>query len=114
VKPLQPDKPVFRKRKKKFQGATWTPETKSADKPDGVWCGYHKLRHGYMSKELGFSTERYNSKSYIHWYCKKTGDVLDTVQIGGTDGPRIHGSDGESGSSVADGSGDRVRDELQE
>jgi hypothetical protein len=46
-----------------------------------VWCGFHKLRHGFMSKELGFQTERHNGKSYIHWYCKKTGDVLDTMEL---------------------------------
>jgi hypothetical protein len=36
-----------------------------------------------MSKELGANFERYNGKSYIHWYCKKTGEVLDTVEAGG-------------------------------
>jgi hypothetical protein len=30
---------------------------------------------------LGFSPERHNGKSYIHWYCKETGDVLDTVEL---------------------------------
>lgn len=36
-----------------------------------------------MSKELGFSTERYRDVNYIHWYCKKTGDVLETIKLGG-------------------------------
>lgn len=96
-------KPVFRKRKKKWQGATWTPGTKSSDVPDGVWCGYHGLRHGYMSKELGFTPERYNGKSYIHWYCKKTGDVLDSKEVGGA----VHDSQLDSHNNEAGGSPDR-------
>jgi hypothetical protein len=84
--PREPVKPY--RRRKKHQGADWTGEG-NALKADGVWCGYHKLRHGYMSKELGFTPERYNGKSYIHWYCKKTGDVLDTKEVGGAQANRV-------------------------
>jgi hypothetical protein len=38
-------------------------------------------------RELGIAYEYHNGKYYIHWYCKKYGDVLDTVQLGKQDPP---------------------------
>jgi hypothetical protein len=107
----EPSKPY--RRRKKHQGADWSGEG-NALKEDGVWCKFHKQRHGYKSKMLGFKPERYNGKSYIHWYCKETGDVLDTIVVGGGDsGARVHGSDGESRSGGSHGSGTAVPGEVQ-
>src|SRR5688572_13304616 len=102
----EPSKPY--RRRKKHEGATWTPPNASALKEDGVWCPHHRMRHGYKSDQLGFSPERWNGKSYIHWYCKKTGDVLETVELGhGSVAPvRVHpgGDDGgNTGDPLVDG-----------
>src|SRR3954462_15188898 len=69
------------RRRKKHEGATWTPASVSALKEDGVWCPHHRTRHGYKSDLLGFVPERWNGRSYIHWTCKTTGQVLDTVTV---------------------------------
>jgi hypothetical protein len=64
-----------------------------------------------MSKELGANFERYNGKSYIHWYCKKTGEVLDTVEAGGA---RVEGevpSPGLDDKSESSGSDEHPQDQ---
>lgn len=73
------------RRRKKHQGADWTGEG-NALKEDGVWCGKHGKRHGYKSKELGFQPEVHNGTSYIHWTCKATGEVLETVRLEKSEG----------------------------
>ncbi len=68
---------IFR-RKKKFQGATWTPEASSAISTDGVWCPTCRIRHGYMSQKLGLEYERRSNGIGWKklWYCKLSGNVL--------------------------------------
>lgn len=71
---------VFR-RKKKFQGATWTPDTSNADKEDGVYCRRCRIRHGYM--KLGIQYEKTGSGTWkVMWKCPKFGMVLKEVILG--------------------------------
>lgn len=73
---------VFR-RKRKFQGATWTPTRQSADPDDGVWCPSHRIRHGYMSINLQTKYEKGSDGRWkILWICKLTGNVLREDGLG--------------------------------
>lgn len=66
------------RRKRRHQGASWTPPSASALKEDGVWCPIHRQRHGYMSKGLGVYFDKGSHGEFqMIWYCKQTGDVLD-------------------------------------
>jgi hypothetical protein len=58
-----------------------------------------------MSKELGFSTELHNGVNYIHWFCKKTGEVLDTMKMERKDdgSSQEHEALGLEGGSPEDG-----------
>jgi len=73
--------PKFRRRKK-WQGATWTPPSQSAAVGDGLWCKRCKQRHGYktMIFRLEIHPERGNS---ILWSCPRSGNVLKVVKLGG-------------------------------
>lgn len=69
-------KRVYR-RKRRWQGATWTPQGASALSEDGIWCPAHRVRHGYMSVLLGLRFEKgSNGKWKKLWYCNTTGNVL--------------------------------------
>jgi hypothetical protein len=76
----------FRRRKKKFAGADWTPPSMSALPVDGVWCRKCKTRHGYMT--LGFSiehmpaTDTKPTQNRMLWYCPRYKDVLEEVPLG--------------------------------
>lgn len=72
----------FRRRKRSFAGATWTPDSISAIVGDGVWCRFHMTRHGYKSTQLGLTYERNNKGWKLLWYCKQTGNVLQEDQLG--------------------------------
>lgn len=73
--------PKFRRRKK-FQGATWTPENAAAELGDGLWCKQCKTRHGFMT--LGSAYERFTPHRFrVVWSCKKSGDVLGYTELGG-------------------------------
>lgn len=73
---------IFR-RKKKHEGATWTPTNESALSGDGVWCPAHRQFHGYMSKaKLRTAYEKRNGIWYIQWICKQTGNVLKEQGLG--------------------------------
>lgn len=65
--------PKFRRRKK-FQGATWTPENSPAELGDGLWCKACKTRHGYMT--MGMRWERSGDGFRLIWSCSKTHNVL--------------------------------------
>ena len=68
--------PVYRRRKK-HQGADWTPEKDSALSTDGAWCKSCRQRHGYMSKNaLHASYEKRSGVWYILWTCIKSGNVI--------------------------------------
>lgn len=66
--------PKYRKRRK-HQGASWTPPSTSAVAGDGLWCGDCRKRHGYMT--LGLNYEKYKGKWKLLWYCRRTGRVLE-------------------------------------
>jgi hypothetical protein len=73
--------PVFRRRRR-FQGATWTPEKDSALSTDGFWCKNCRVRHGAMSKNvLGAQYEKRNGVWYILWICKKSGNVIHETSM---------------------------------
>lgn len=90
--------PKFRRRKK-HQGSTWTPENQPALKPDGAWCRWCKTRHGYMT--MGINYEKRTRKETIAitqgaesikrtywvilWSCKKTGYVIEEMELHGKD-----------------------------
>ena len=109
----EPTKPY--RRRKKHEGATWSIDSASALKEDGVWCPHHHQRHGYKSSLLGFNPERWNGKSYIHWYCKTTGQVLDTVVLGELvergSGDRTESTSSGNGGSVGLGSQEAAPEE---
>lgn len=97
---------VYR-RKRRFQGATWTPNTITAAVEDGVWCAAHRIRHGYMSRNLGTTYEK-GSDGYwkILWVCQLTGNVLKEERIGVVRVP-----EGGCGEAPSDGIGtDRIGD----
>lgn len=74
---------IFR-RKRRFQGASWTPPSVSAIKTDGIWCAFHRQRHGYKSSMLGAQYEKTSTDKWrLLWYCKETGTVLDQIEMGG-------------------------------
>lgn len=78
-----PEGQKFFRRRRKFQGATWTPEASSALTTDGVWCPQHRMRHGYKSKALGATYEKgSNGKWKVLWFCSSTGDVLEELELG--------------------------------
>ena len=74
-------KKVFRRRKK-HQGADWTPDNQSALSGDGPWCKNCRQRHGYMSKVMGTQYEKRNGVWFILWVCLKTGDVIKDQPLG--------------------------------
>lgn len=74
--------PKFRKRKK-FQGASWTPENSPAELGDGLWCKQCKTRHGYMTMGLVWEKDDKDRFRGV-WSCKKTGDVLGYLTLGET------------------------------
>lgn len=73
--------PKFRRRRR-HQGATWTPTNTSAEIGDGAWCKFHKQRHGYMTMDIAY--EKRNGFWYILWSCKQTHQVLEEMRLGGT------------------------------
>lgn len=71
--------PKYRRRRR-FQGATWTPPASSAHMGDGEWCSVCRKRHGYMS--LGLDYERASSGRWkLLWYCKRTGNVIKEQEL---------------------------------
>lgn len=71
--------PRFRRRRK-FQGATWTPTNQSADIGDGEWCKSCHKRHGY--KTMGMNYDKTSSGKWkILWSCPKTGDVIKEQEL---------------------------------
>lgn len=70
------------RRRKKFQGATWTPDTETALAEDGPWCAGCRQRHGYMSKLLMTGYEKRQSVWYILWICRKTNNVIKDQALG--------------------------------
>lgn len=71
---IVPFKRLFR-RKKRHQGATWTPEKQSADTTDGLWCPVHRIRHGYSRMAISYEKGS-NGRWKILWSCRLTGNVL--------------------------------------
>lgn len=79
------DIPDIRKirRKKRWQGATWTPPSISAAKADGVWCPVHRMFHGYKSAQLVTDYEKRSDGEWrLLWICKMTGSVLGEIDLG--------------------------------
>jgi hypothetical protein len=71
--------PKFRKRKR-WQGATWTPPSMSADKEDGVYCKACRKTHGY--KTMGFGYEKGTSGRWkILWSCRITHNVIKEMEL---------------------------------
>jgi hypothetical protein len=75
--------PNFFRRKKRHQGATWTPERTSAAPEDGAWCVSCHQRHGYKSRGLLMRVEKTvpGGRWRVLWTCKKTGDVLEIMGL---------------------------------
>ncbi len=73
-----PYRKVFRRRKK-YQGAIWTPRGSTALYGDGEWCKDCRMRHGY--KTMGVTFEKKSAPKErerrwrILWLCPKTGRV---------------------------------------
>jgi hypothetical protein len=66
---------VFR-RKKRFQGASWTPPSMSAEVEDGLWCKRCKKRHGYMSMDIAYEKQTDDTWKAL-WMCRVDGRVLN-------------------------------------
>jgi hypothetical protein len=82
---INPQGHRFFRRKKRWQGATWTPTQQSAAVEDGAWCKSCRQRHGYKSPVLKAAYEKAsNGKWRILWTCSKTGNVIETTNLGGT------------------------------
>lgn len=64
------------RRRRKHQGADWTPERQSADSQDGFWCKSCRMWHGAMSKILSVSYEKRGGVWYILWTCTRSGNVI--------------------------------------
>jgi hypothetical protein len=78
---INPRNRVFR-RKRRFQGATWTPNTQSAAPEDGAWCAACRQRHGYKSSGLQMQPEKNDKGAWrVLWTCKKTGNVLEVMEL---------------------------------
>jgi hypothetical protein len=68
------------RRKKRFQGADWTPPSMSAETGDGEWCRACRQRHGY--KTMGLAYEKASSGRWkILWSCRKTGAVIKEQEL---------------------------------
>jgi hypothetical protein len=79
---INPQARSFRRRAKRFQGATWTPNNMSAVPGDGAWCAKCRQRHGYKSNALRMGLEKAsNGRWRILWTCKKTGDVVEMMEL---------------------------------
>lgn len=71
-----------RRRKTRWAGSEWTPNTISADSQSGVWCPRHRMRHGYKSSKLGVQYDRRTNGTWvILWTCADTGDVLKEMEL---------------------------------
>jgi hypothetical protein len=78
---INPSARVFR-RKRRFQGATWTPNTISAAVEDGAWCAKCRMRHGYKGSGLKMGYEKTNKGTWrLLWTCKKTGNVIEVMDL---------------------------------
>jgi len=71
---IEPGKRVFR-RKRRYQGASWTPPSMSAEVEDGLWCRRCKKRHGYMTMHVGY--EKVNGDWVTRWMCPVDERVLN-------------------------------------
>jgi hypothetical protein len=74
---------TFRKqyrRKRRWQGATWTPERLPADIDDGAWCRNCRTRHGFMT--MGLQYEKRKSGWWLLWSCRRTGRVIREMRLG--------------------------------
>jgi hypothetical protein len=67
------------RRKKRWQGATWTPQNQSADRIDGVWCPVHRKRHGYGTMGFNIGERRADGSFKVLWSCPTTGNVLQEM-----------------------------------
>ena len=72
------------RRKKKYQGASWTPPSANADKPDGLWCRACMKHHGY--KSMGLSYNRTSQGWEMLWSCTRTNNIIGTTLLGGNGG----------------------------
>jgi hypothetical protein len=75
--------PKFFRRKRRHQGATWTPERTSAAPEDGAWCVACRQRHGYKSRGLLMNVEKTVPGGHwrLLWTCRKTGNVLEVMDL---------------------------------
>jgi hypothetical protein len=64
------------RRKRKYQGADWTPENHNALAGNGIWCPACRTRHGYKTKQLVLNYEKRSGVWHLLWICTKTGDVI--------------------------------------
>jgi hypothetical protein len=74
----EPTRPFRRKRR--FQGETWTPAGQSAFAEDGLWCRQCRMRHGYKTMELNH--ERRDGTWRQLWSCPKYHTVLEEKELG--------------------------------
>ncbi len=79
-KEVRPYNPKYRRRKK-YQGATWTPKNQSAGIGAGVWCKSCKLRHGYMSMGMDYNYTPSTQTFSILWKCPFTDNVLEEQKL---------------------------------
>jgi hypothetical protein len=80
---------IFR-RKKRWQGAVWSPKHQPALYEDGKWCKKCKTRHGYMTMDVQY--EKRGDHFVMLWLCKTTRDVVGETKLGGASGNTADGS----------------------
>lgn len=78
-------KPRQFRRRRRYQGASWTPPSMSAEPEDGAWCRFHKKRHGYMTMGIAYEKNA-EGRWQILWMCKQTHQVLETMVLGAKNG----------------------------
>lgn len=71
---------MTRRRKRKYQGATWAPASQGVDLHDGAWCRRCKMRHGYTVMKVTYS-QTYDGVFLMLWACPVTGDVIEEMPL---------------------------------
>ena len=79
---VNPRARVYRRRRR-YQGASWTPPSFSSEVEDGEWCKPCRKRHGYMSmltlyerRERRLPPEQGKLEWYLLWCCPRYQHVV--------------------------------------
>jgi hypothetical protein len=91
-----PNRDVRFRRRRKFQGASWTPENSAAEIGDGAWCKHCRTRHGYKNGLNINYSKNDRGEWVILWSCKKTDMVVEETVLRRSD------DGGEQGSATVE------------